>query len=196
MMIIFDFGGVLTVHHSTLMEVLLPTLKEHKIPFQFRKLRNLWLKYSSGKKGIGKKFSKIVPKDIEERAMAKVKLKKEVLPLLRYLKRNWYRTAILSNMAGKWAKAMRKKFSLDRYFRPAVFSGYYRAQKPDIRLYKIFVKRAKVKPSDCLYIDNKLVNLMPAHKLGMKTVLFGPRKQKLERCDYAIENLNELKKIL
>ena len=50
------------------------------------------------------------------------------------------------------------------------------------------LERLKVKANECIYIDDREVNLEPAKKLGMKTILFRNAKQlKKELINYDIK---------
>ncbi|MHA1689699.1 MAG: HAD-IA family hydrolase [Promethearchaeota archaeon] len=40
-------------------------------------------------------------------------------------------------------------------------------RKPEIEKYKYVLKKLNAKPEECIFIDDKLVNLVPARKLGI-----------------------------
>ncbi|MFH1325796.1 MAG: HAD-IA family hydrolase [archaeon] len=50
-------------------------------------------------------------------------------------------------------------------------------RKPDLKIYKLFLKKIKLPAKNVLFIDNRQWNLTPAKKLGMKTILFRNNKQ-------------------
>ena len=55
-------------------------------------------------------------------------------------------------------------------------------RKPDLRIYKLLIKKIKeknkkIKANEILFVDNREWNLKPANKLGMKAVLFKNNKQ-------------------
>lgn len=191
MIIIFDWGGVLTVHRRALVEIWWPLIKKHKIKVSFREFKRIWgLRDLKGKK----EFQRIIPRFVEGEALSNIKLKKEVPALIHYLKKKKYRAGILSNSSVSWMEKLTRKFALNKYFEPIVISEQYKVRKPDRKLYEIFMREANVSPCECYLIDNKVENLRTAHRLGMKTVLFGENK-KPKWCDYSVKNLNELKKI-
>lgn len=191
MTIIFDFGGVLTIHRKALLEIWWPLVQKHKIKVSFRELKRILNSHTpEGKKA----FGKIIPKAVEEEALSQIRLKREVPALMRYLKKRKHRAGILSNGSVAWMRRLERKFALDKFFRPIIVSEQYKVRKPNAKLYKIFMREADVKPDECCFIDNKIENLRTAHKLGMKTVLFGPNRRP-EWCDYSAQSLNELKKI-
>ncbi|MDE7071621.1 MAG: HAD-IA family hydrolase, partial [Clostridia bacterium] len=45
-------------------------------------------------------------------------------------------------------------------------------RKPDNAIYEYVVKECKVDPKESLFIDDRIKNLIPAEKLGFKTILF------------------------
>jgi putative hydrolase of the HAD superfamily len=50
-------------------------------------------------------------------------------------------------------------------------------RKPELKIYRLTLKKLKVKPEECIFIDDKEKNLKPAKKLGIKTVLAKNPKQ-------------------
>ena len=50
-------------------------------------------------------------------------------------------------------------------------------RKPDPKIYKLVLKKLKLKPNQTVFVDNQEWNLKPARKLGMKTILFKNNKQ-------------------
>ena len=55
--------------------------------------------------------------------------------------------------------------------------------KPDIDKYKYVLKKLDAKPKQCLYIDDKIQNLVPARTLGMIVVKFESLKKFREQLD-------------
>ncbi|MBR9701478.1 HAD family phosphatase [Candidatus Pacearchaeota archaeon] len=50
-------------------------------------------------------------------------------------------------------------------------------RKPDPKIYKLVLKKLKLKPSQTVFVDNQEWNLKPARKLGMKAIQFKNNKQ-------------------
>lgn len=102
-------------------------------------------------------------------------LNKELLTIVKKLRKN-YKTAILSD---QWPVSYRilvnKK--VKENFDVLVFSLQVKTRKPGLKIYNITTKRLKVEPKECVFIDNRIFNLKPAKKLGMKTILFKNNKQ-------------------
>ena len=122
--------------------------------------------------------------------------------LLKKLKQH-YRLAALTTISKEWLDYKREKYNLDEYFEVIISSGYSGLIKPHDEIYELAAKELKeklgVNPEECLFVDDAKSNLLPAEKLGIKTVLF-TKQAELEkelkelgiRYD-AIENLREAK---
>ena len=53
-------------------------------------------------------------------------------------------------------------------------------RKPNPKIYKLILKKLKLKPSETIFIDNQKWNINPAKKLKMQTILFKDNKQLFE----------------
>jgi len=62
-------------------------------------------------------------------------------------------------------------------FNPIICSCDVGMRKPNPKIYKMLIKKARVKPNEILFIDNRDWNMPPAKKLGIKTILFKDNKQ-------------------
>ena len=49
--------------------------------------------------------------------------------------------------------------------------------KPEPEIYSLAVNKLEIKPEECIFVDDKEENLVPANKMGMKTVLAKNPKQ-------------------
>jgi HAD superfamily hydrolase (TIGR01509 family) len=80
--------------------------------------------------------------------------------------------ALLSNQNWEAHKLFEKKFKLDELFDVQIVSGKEKVKKPDPRIYKIALRKARVKAKNSVFIDDQAQNLEPASSLGMKTIHF------------------------
>lgn len=87
------------------------------------------------------------------------------------LKKN-YHLAILSNDVKEWAEYLRRKFCIDKIFDEVIISGEVMCRKPDIKIYNITLDRIGVTADQCIFIDDRDKNLIPAMQLGIKVVKF------------------------
>ncbi len=95
---------------------------------------------------------------------------KEMIKLVKLLKKN-YILALLSNLDKSNDKIFRKKGWYD-YFDHLILSFELGAVKPYERIYRIALRKLKLNPQECLFIDDQKDFLITAEKLGMKTLLF------------------------
>jgi len=111
------------------------------------------------------------------------KKNKKLFRLADKLKKKGYKIAILSD---QWqvsqelfvTNKIRKKFDV------VIVSSEVGIRKPDPKIYKLTLKKLKLPAKQTVFIDNQKWNIIPAKKLGMKTILykgFDQTKKALER---------------
>lgn len=184
--IIFDVGGVLLtdVMHQTVKYVSGETgIGYRKV---FDSLHGRWHEVRDGKISAGEfweSFAKGLEKDVKI-SISKVRKKScglmeevgSMLSLAKSLRKKGYRLGIISNNSTEWAECAEKKFRLSKIFDEVIMSNYEGVSKPHPKIYRICLKRLKLKPEECVYIDNKEKNLKPAKEMGMRTILFAGEK--------------------
>lgn len=99
------------------------------------------------------------------------KINKRLESLIKKLKRKGYKIAILSNRPEPAVRVDREK-GWYNHFSDVVVSCETGVRKLDKKIYKILLKRLKMKPDECAFVDNSPENLIPARNLGMETILF------------------------
>jgi len=184
--IIFDIGGVVYLggmkSHLILQKKLKLNSKEWK---KLNKLsfRKSWAKGKKVEEGlsIAAKIIRIkkskLKKIWEEILREDFKLNTELLKIINNLRKN-YKTAILSNQWKLTYKVLINK-NITKHFDVSVFSHLEGAKKPEKKIYLIALKKLKLKPEECVFIDDQKVTLNPARKLGMKTIQFRNNNQLL-----------------
>jgi len=95
--------------------------------------------------------------------------------------KNKYKLYILSNNSELFIDNKIKK-KISEVFEKQFYSFELKERKPEIKIYEIFIKKTKLKSEECLFIDDKERNLLPAKELGFQT--------------YQYKNLEELKQKL
>lgn len=111
----------------------------------------------------------------------------EMLILAKKLKKK-YKLGLLSNHIEDWLEEIIENHKLDQVFDVIVTSYGSKIAKPDIRIFKEIVEKLKIKPEECIYIDDFDTNIPPAKELGMKTILFKDFEQfKKELSDYGVD---------
>ncbi len=64
-----------------------------------------------------------------------------------------------------------------RWFDYRCSSWMLRVAKPDEEFYRRILDIVKIPPEECLFIDDREVNLVPARALGIRTILFKDAQQ-------------------
>ncbi len=100
---------------------------------------------------------------------------KELYDFALKLKKQGYKIAILSDQWHLSKKACPKIFY--KTFNPVVLSCDVGIRKPDPKIFKLILKKLKVRPHEAVFIDNQKWNIGAAKKLGIQTILFRDNKQ-------------------
>jgi epoxide hydrolase-like predicted phosphatase len=194
--VIFDYGGVMRLSHDDTIKIAKTygisrqDFLEKAMPFLdlFRlglmSENNFWKKVSFV-------LGKNVPKNSKElwREDTKVmSLYPAMVDFVKQLRKKKIKTAVLSNTIKPHVEITKKKGGY-KYFDKVILSCEVGLVKPDPKIYLLAVKKLKVKPNQCIYIDDKELNLEPAHNLGMKTILAKNPKQVINDVS-TILNLN------
>lgn len=100
---------------------------------------------------------------------------------------------ILSNCCSEWFEFLGAKYKFGKYFNPIVISGRQKVGKPNDQIYLDYIEMANIKSDEILFIDDRKRNLIPASRLGMKTVWY---QKEIDDNKYSpdttITNLKEL----
>lgn len=88
-----------------------------------------------------------------------------------------YDVYYLSDNVAERIAAVERRYGFLRLFKGGVFSHEAGVRKPDRRIYELLLDRAQVEAQQVLFVDDKDWALIPAARLGMKTVLFRDSEQ-------------------
>ena len=78
----------------------------------------------------------------------------------------------LSNDLSEWAKKLRDRFDLGKYFGGFVISGDVGLRKPDPAIFQYILAKLAVNACDIVFVDDNPKNLDAAAKVSFKTILF------------------------
>jgi len=182
--IIFDIGGVIYVGKQKSNQSMQEKLGLDKDSW-FKATREAWNNLVVGKisekKGISQmaKNLGVSEKRVRELWLQTFKerfvLNKPILKIIKKLKKD-YKLAILSD---QWIMPYRILITkeIKKMFEVKVFSHQVKTKKPEIKIYKITLKKLGLKSDECIIIDDVKHYLDSAKKLGMKTILFKNNKQ-------------------
>ena len=123
----------------------------------------------------------------------RISAKPGALNLIKQLHKNNYIIALASNSSIRLINTALKRFSLDRYFSVKISGESVKRGKPAPDIYLVAARKIKVKPSECLVIEDTGSGISAAKKAGMFCIaLFDKRyakKETLKQADLIIESL-------
>ena len=198
--LVFDVGGVLALPHHYIKkgEKEFSGIHEHiarklSISFDewFDAIDVLYTQATIGKisrqkfiNEVSKKLSvnkKRLVKTIQQAYTSCMKKNYELFTIIKTLRKNGYIVGVLTD---QWYFSRESIFPKkeQKNFDFVIVSYEAGMKKPDPAIYtllmkKIHQKNKMVKPSEVVFIDNRDYNLIPAKKMGMKTVLFKDNAQ-------------------
>lgn len=109
----------------------------------------------------------------------------EVLALIRKLKGK-YKIGLISNLYSFWVREVRKENYLN-LFDSIIFSSEVGLEKPDAQVYLLSAKDLGVLPQECIFIDDKQVNVDGAIIAGMIGIRFMNIKDLVDKlADFGI----------
>lgn len=79
---------------------------------------------------------------------------------------------LLSNTNHLHYEFIRKNFPFPKHIKGAVLSHKLKLRKPEAAIYEAALKRARVAPREALFIDDLLINVEGARKVGMRALHF------------------------
>ncbi|MBU2577891.1 HAD family phosphatase [Patescibacteria group bacterium] len=184
--IIFDVGGVIVDTGNFPINTASFVARTIQSPIlKIRaKYRALLPKLESNKATLSKLDEKGAAKILDAYRLSVEKLfkvNKEVLDIALKLKKK-YKVGILSNIDRYLADIPMHQKIYSLFDKNLVVLSYkYGVRKPERKVYEIFLKKARVAPENCLFIDDSLDNVRAAKKLGIKAILYeNPKKLKTD----------------
>ena len=176
--IIFDFGGVIS-SNDDLTDIGRYLAKKYLIPKKTLDAitRCGWMKARINPAHDARFWQEVAralgisKKKLHAEYLAFPLLSRDVIQIVRLLRKR-YIVGMLSNQIQSWHQILMKQWKLQKLFDPIVTSYTEKVAKPDPKIYKRMQQRLKVPFNECVYIDDRKYNLVPAKKLGMQTILF------------------------
>jgi len=194
---IFDFGGVMIEGPKVVTKLIniinldLGTSISREHPYIMKIRRRVSAGLLSGKEFLEKIFEKFYYSNQKKKSSAKTKnvdinhylelwfnkyteltqLTPEMEETVERLHKADYHVSLMSNTYDVHAKSNKLRGFYD-IFDNVFLSNELRMRKPDIEKYKYVLKKLDSKPKECIFIDDKLMNLVPARKLGIIVIKF------------------------
>lgn len=109
-----------------------------------------------------------------------------MIELMRELKHDGYRMAMLTNNVQEWEPLWRSMLPVDEIFETVVDSGFVGCRKPESKIYRITLDRLGLPAESCLFVDDVKVNCEGAEKAGMTAVHFEDNEQAIANVRSAL----------
>jgi putative hydrolase of the HAD superfamily len=100
-----------------------------------------------------------------------------MIDLMRELKAEGYRMAMLTNNVREWEPLWRSMLPVDEIFETVVDSGFVGCRKPESKIYALTLERIDAPAGSCLFVDDVEVNCEGARRAGMHAVHFRDNEQ-------------------
>jgi putative hydrolase of the HAD superfamily len=100
-----------------------------------------------------------------------------MIELMRELKADGLRLALLTNNVREWEPVWRSMLPVDEIFEFVVDSAFVGCRKPERRIYEIALERLGLPATSCLFVDDVEVNVEAARELGLTAVHFRANDQ-------------------
>jgi putative hydrolase of the HAD superfamily len=100
-----------------------------------------------------------------------------MIDLMRELKDEGYRMAMLTNNVREWEPLWRPMLPVDEIFETVVDSGFVGCRKPESKIYALTLERIAAPVEACLFVDDVEVNCEGARRAGIEAVHFRDNEQ-------------------
>ena len=100
----------------------------------------------------------------------------DIVMLIKRLKQMKYSLIVLSNANPVHAEINYKR-GLYSIFDKVYLSNEIKMAKPDKKIYDYVLKKSKLKPEECIFIDDREENVLVANELGIKGIVFTGYKE-------------------
>ena len=124
--------------------------------------------------------------EFSERFWARLEPNEPMLALLRELRDDGLRLALLTNNVREWEPRWRRMLPIAELFEVVVDSAFVGMRKPDPPIYELTLARLGVTAERCLFVDDVEVNCATAADLGMAVVHFRDSEQAVAEVRAAV----------
>ncbi len=173
--IIFDAMGVVYKEGDDTENLLIPFVKGINSYICKEKIASLYLQASRGEITAGQFWESVgVYGDYFEVQKNYLDLHKLQDGFLTYAKecKKRYKIGLLSNDVLEWADYLLNKHGIKELFDLVVLSSECGVRKPEVEIYRLFLERAKCEGAECVFFDDRKVNVEAASRIGIRGILF------------------------
>lgn len=185
--VVFDFGGVMTGEQNKEAVILFLCESLNLTAAEFEKANlekkqasktgttdsQFWQEFAH-KKNI--QLTTDWPHQFNSVMKEAIGINPEMYALVDQLKENQIPVALLSNIDDRLSKMLRE-FDLYEPFHPCLLSCEIGVEKPDPKAYQILIEQLGLNPSEIIFIDDRLENILEAKRMGLDAILFHSHKQ-------------------
>lgn len=194
--IIFDAMGVIYTVGDDTNDLLVPFIRDKNPEISKEYINECYMDASLGEITSDEFWNCMnignTEKACEEYLDTKLKIDEQFISTAEELKKK-YKLAVLSNDVYEWSLFLRKKYGLDRLIDEFIISGKCKLRKPNKDIYMLALKKLNEKAENCLFIDDREKNLLPAVDLGMKAIKFNrENEENISDNLPSINNFSEL----
>lgn len=112
-------------------------------------------------------------RSVRDKAEEKTKLYPHTISMLRQLRKQGYKTGLISNSSIFAAEKVKQKTKLLDYIDYPLFSFDVGVVKPNPKFFKKMLKITKCKPKETIMIGDKLTDdVIPPRKIGINSILY------------------------
>lgn len=176
--IIFDAMGVVFNVGDDTNDLLVPFVQERNNTITREKINEVYMDTSLGKITSDEFWKRMNITESEKEKDICIEyldscltLDENFIEVAKKLKDN-YNLGILSNDVSEWSAYLRKKYEIDEVVEFSVISGDVKCRKPNVEIYQIAIKQTGTEAKNCVFIDDRDKNLVPAIEQGMRTIKF------------------------
>lgn len=176
--IIFDAMGVIFTVGDDTNNLLVPFVQKINSSISKERINKLYIQASLGEissnefwrkiGACGEEKIKMIQKEYLDTCLT---IDKDFIYVAKRLQTK-YNLAILSNDVGEWSSYLRKKFGIDDVVKLSIISSDVKCRKPEIEIYKTALNLIGTKACNCVFIDDRDKNLIPAQNIGMNIIRF------------------------
>jgi epoxide hydrolase-like predicted phosphatase len=112
-----------------------------------------------------------------------------MIELMRELRDDGLRMALLTNNVREWEPLWRAKLPVDEIFEVVVDSAFVGMRKPEREIYELTLERlgGGLRAEECVFVDDLEVNCVTARELGMRVVHYVAADQAIPEIRAALD---------
>lgn len=134
---------------------------------------------------------------IVQKYMHLAKVMPGTIELLRFLKSKNLIVGMVTNNSHKELKHFLRYFRFKKYFDTVVGIDQGKP-KPSTEMFKVFMKKTRLKPSEIIYVGDSNYDILACEKAEIKIIINTNihKASQLKKADFAVKNLKKAKDVI